>query len=161
MNEEKLSAKEVDAMLKKLSKHFGEPVMPVGQYCAALGLWQHAIREKYLWLKKKLDAGEAKIPIQTGLFLQGQGAFNYDKDVDSEMENAKILSQEIDHVFMQIQKSNLLARLIYCGETLRTERCPAHQGFWSGCDFGPDGSECACQKMQKGGFDSNVTGWLP
>lgn len=60
-----------------------------------------------------------------------------------------------------IQKSNLLARLIYDGEELRTEQCPVHKGHWSGCQWGYP--PCDCQKVMSDGhvgYDSNVTGWL-
>lgn len=52
---------------------------------------------------------------------------------------------------LTIHKSCLLDRLIYGGETLRTEKCPQHQGRWSGCRFEP----CECS------HGSCVTGWLP
>lgn len=51
-------------------------------------------------------------------------------------------------IHVTIPKSNLLYRLLYAGETLRTERCPEHAGVW----VGPvTGGSCEC-----GG-----TGWLP
>lgn len=53
---------------------------------------------------------------------------------------------------IDLEKSCLLARLIYAQEPLRMRRCPLHKGRWSGC-----GRECphGCY------FGSNVTGWLP
>lgn len=51
-----------------------------------------------------------------------------------------------------IYKSNLLHRMLYLGEKLRTIKCPAHNGRWSGCK---ELGTCACQS----GW--NVTGWLP
>ncbi len=59
-------------------------------------------------------------------------------------------------------KSNLLYRLIYLGERLRTEKCPVHDGHWVGCAFG---TYCDCQKVidPEDGlvyYDSNVCGWL-
>lgn len=38
----------------------------------------------------------------------------------------------VAYVELQIRKSNLLARLIYGGEELRTRECPRHRGRWSG-----------------------------
>lgn len=32
--------------------------------------------------------------------------------------------------FSQVKKSNLLARMIYGGEKLRTKQCPRHKGEW-------------------------------
>lgn len=150
---------EAEAMLRRLSKHFKEPVMPIGRYCAALQLWQCALREKFDWLKSKLAAGETKIPmVLTG--VSDDSVFKeWSRNVASELESAKQLSNDVDHVFRQITKSNLLSRLLYSGESLRTKRCPAHQGFWSGCSSQDEA--CGCQKMQNGSTDSNVTGWLP
>jgi hypothetical protein len=62
------------------------------------------------------------------------------------------LSQSIGEVFLAIRKSNLLARLIYGGQKLRTRKCPVHKGHWSGCVFEDPG--CGCLD------GSNVTGWL-
>ena len=51
--------------------------------------------------------------------------------------------------FMRLaaSKSNLLGRLVYGEQDVRTEMCPTHKGHWSGLD---DGS-CKC----------GHTGWLP
>jgi hypothetical protein len=62
----------------------------------------------------------------------------------------------------EAMKSNLLYRLIYLREPLREEKCPKHQGRWSGCAFG---TYCDCQKIINPAdglvyYDSNVTGWL-
>ena len=54
-----------------------------------------------------------------------------------------------------ISKSNLLARLFYGGEELRTEQCPIHKGKWSGCTLVKD---MECEGVCADGF--NVTGWL-
>lgn len=66
----------------------------------------------------------------------------------------------------QAHKSNLLYRLIYLGEPLRTEKCPVHEGRWSGCSWGDalKTGWCDCQKVRtpdgRVGYDSNVCGWL-
>ena len=59
------------------------------------------------------------------------------------------LESQVRHVFLQIQKSNMLYRLLYRGEPARTIKCPKHLGKWSFsfseiCEHG-------CQ----------LTGWLP
>lgn len=54
-------------------------------------------------------------------------------EYDSEAANALM------YVELQIRKSDLLARLIYGGEALRTKKCPVHDGRWSGitpCEHG-------------------------
>jgi len=52
-------------------------------------------------------------------------------------------------IITDIEKSNLLWRLIYNGEELRTEKCPKHEGRWSGYSF--EGCVYGCGE----------TGWLP
>lgn len=49
----------------------------------------------------------------------------------------------------EIMKSNLLARMIYGGEKLRTKQCPRHHGVWFGV---PGMIECE--------YDCGGTGWL-
>ena len=56
-----------------------------------------------------------------------------------------------EYVSMQIEHSNLLWRLLYAGEAVRTKPCPIHKGRWSGC--GPDPG-CGCWSY------GNITGWL-
>jgi len=55
---------------------------------------------------------------------------------------------------LSIIKSCLLHRMIYLGEPLRTEKCPIHQGQWSGIKFErcPHGCDATC---------GCSTGWLP
>jgi len=54
---------------------------------------------------------------------------------------------------LAIRKSCLLDRLIYGGETLRTEICPVHLGRWSGCSMDPQPAGCNCR------HDICLTGW--
>lgn len=63
-------------------------------------------------------------------------------------------------LWIVIPKSNLLARLLYGGEKLRTTPCPVHCGTWSGvpfpaawfkADLSGNPYYCGCQG----------TGWLP
>ncbi len=143
----KLSDEEVKEMLAKLSKHFGEPVMPVGQYCAALNLWASALRMK----SDRLTA-----------FARAEVKRSADRAASDAADEAFKFANAVDWVFMHIGKSNLLSRLIYEGESLRTEICSVHKGRWSGCAWPEkDADACACQRMQRGAIGSNVTGWLP
>lgn len=50
---------------------------------------------------------------------------------------------------MAIYKSNLLSRLLYFNEEVRTVQCPLHMGVWSGCHPEPCPHGC------------HYTGWLP
>ena len=65
--------------------------------------------------------------------------------------------------WFEAMKSNLLFRLLYLREPLRTEKCPKHDGRWSGCSWSKP--YCDCQKVIDPVtghvvYDSNVTGWL-
>jgi hypothetical protein len=136
--DDEMTDEEAKALLAKLEKHFREPVMPVRQYCAALNLWASAQRDKATRLAE----------------IENPGPY----EIESAKDAARF-ANEVGHVFLQIEKSNLLHRLIYQRESLRTEACPVHKGKWSGCVW--DDKPCGCQGVQAGGFGSNVTGWLP
>jgi len=62
------------------------------------------------------------------------------------------LIEAIDTVELSMKKSNLLYRLIYLGEKLRTKPCPIHKGHWSGCSPDPCPEGCSS--------GSDITGWL-
>lgn len=121
-----MTDEEAEALLYQLSRHFNQPVQPVGRYCAALRVWENAVNDRAV---RTRDPDDAKF------------------------------AEMVSRVFLQISKSNLLSRLIYDGESLRTEPCPVHQGRWSGCVW--DDQPCPCQATQAGQFGINVTGWLP
>lgn len=53
----------------------------------------------------------------------------------------------IHEVMLAVEKSNLLARMIYGGEALRITKCPEHKGHWTGNGKCPHGC--------------GLTGWLP
>ena len=112
----KYTKETAEALLKDLSDHFKEPVMPIGRYCDALRTWRRANEE-------------------------------------SGNPDRKYIVDATAIVFLAISKSNLLARLLYEGEQLRAEKCPVHEGKWSGCTWG-DGK---CPHCMSG---SNVTGWI-
>lgn len=115
----KLTDAEVAEMLAKLKAHFHEPVMPVSEYCSAIKTWFRAI--------EALNNGDdTKNPESR----QGHTYWRF------------LRSIEID-----IRKSNLLYRMIYHGDPLRSEKCPEHQGHWDGqaqmllgCTYGCGGT---------------------
>ena len=127
------SEAEIDRFLEEVKA--GVPVMPVTFVCKFLEKW-------------------AEVYGQTPHPAGAKGT----RYADEEQENQyrKDIGEKAQYIFLQIRKSNLLARLIYGGEALRTKPCPAHKGRWSGCKM-PDEVECngACMA------GSNVTGWLP
>jgi hypothetical protein len=59
-------------------------------------------------------------------------------------------------VLAALSKSNLALRLVYGGQELRIEKCPKHDGHWSGCVW-PRRPEDACACTD----GADVTGWLP
>lgn len=104
----------------------GTPVMPVTFICDALGEWAKLYRE----------------PVADPR--------------DGENERRLKVGESAQFVFLQIIKSNLLARVLYGGQEVRTVPCPVHKGRWSGCAIA---SETECKGACMDG--SNVTGWLP
>lgn len=113
-------------MLQELEDHFGERVAPVSHYCAAFETWMKVLEDKYRQVSK--EKGE--------------------KEADREVWGSRIIPHFRD-IQLHIQKSDLLARLVYGGEKLRTKPCPEHKGKWSGLHFEPCPHGCG------------YTGWLP
>jgi hypothetical protein len=112
----------------ELEKHYGEPIWPISDFCDRLGLYIQALKE----------GREDKRAFYT--------SSPYSKEItDFLIDNGPT-------IITFARKSNLLFRLLYLRQPLRTKKCPKHQGHWSGCKFGLDGCECQV------GFD--VTGWL-
>lgn len=123
----KTREEEIDRFLKAYED--GIPIMPVSMFCDFLKTWARMAGEPHPVAPEKRE-GENK----------GRAA----------------LGEAAQVTFRDIQKSNLLWRLIYGGETLRTKPCPVHRGRWSGCMLPP---ETACKGACMSGI--NVTGWLP
>lgn len=107
---------EAEAALAALRQHYKEPVLPLSRFCAAITTWFRVI--------ERLN----EVPDESGRSRQGSRYHNVLRLVERD-----------------IRKSNLLGRLLYLGEKLRTVQCPTHNGRWTG-----DG-DCACQG----------TGWMP
>jgi len=102
---------------RKLAAFYGEPVLPVSAYCNAFATWLDALAEKY------------RDPAHT------------------QYAPAWLRHRDGADILLAIRKSNLLYRLIYCGEPLRERKCPLHQGVWSGI------GDCV--------HGCHQTGWLP
>lgn len=108
------------------------PNVPVGRFCESLRAWGEAIR-------------------------------NDDSTDRSGERDARLVAVPalLDQLQLPMTKSNLLYRLIYLGEPLRTTKCPTHRGHWSGCSWSHP--YCDCQKVifeGDVGYGCNVTGWL-
>lgn len=118
-----ISDDEAKGLLDLLVRHYKEPVLPMSRFCEAISTWFHCIEQ--------VNAEERKAEPDRK-FWQSQGRDYY---------------QHLHRIELDIRKSNLLARLLYGGEKLRTRKCPEHQGHWRGIGTCPHG----CQ----------LTGWLP
>lgn len=164
-DEPKLTDEEAEAMLARLSRHYGEPVMPIDRYCAALSTWGRVIGERlerhreelFPNIKSKDDAkqsaaykaySEAMDAVDAGNLKPGDDLKRWSALLD--LHTDKTLAHEVAHVFLQIRKSNLLARLLYNGEKLRTKMCPEHKGKWTGIEWGNNRCPPNCQ----------LTGWI-
>jgi hypothetical protein len=107
-------------MLEQLSAYYGQPVKPVGDFCATIRKFVNTV----------IEASDHP------------DACKYDNKAD-----------RLASAILDVEKSNLLYRMLYLGEEPRTKRCPVHKGRWSGCVF--EDGHCECQ------HGANVTGWLP
>lgn len=146
-----------------------EPVLPVTRYCAALELWQSAMRQRaerarealYPGIHGPYDAAERKAAWEKYDAEKAKSLRDIRNPTERDYAVSKLrdyerVSEQIDFVFLQIRKSCLLDRLIYGGQALRETPCPVHKGRWSGCAWPVDPKDaCACID------GSNVTGWLP
>jgi len=68
----------------------------------------------------------------------------------TDYQHGQAYADHLGHILMDIEKSNLLARLFYGQEKLRTKKCPVHNGHWSGIEH--DGNTCS--------HGCELTGWL-
>jgi hypothetical protein len=121
----KITPEQASEMMAQLATYYGEPVRRISEYCNGFRVWQKAIEAACL----RETEEHAKKSLER-------------------------MRDDIHRVSLHVTKSNLLARLLYDGEELRTEPCPIHKGRWSGCQWG-DGE---CPHCMSG---SNVTGWIP
>lgn len=134
MVDKKLQEDEVKALLSKLQDHFGEPVMPVSQYCKALRTWARCIEE--------LNEPKRDPYCEVHHFLEGDGRCT----CATTHAHGRDYAKHLHRILIDISKSNLLYRLLYAGESLRTQKCPEHKGQWSGlpslvnCPHGCDGT---------------------
>lgn len=67
--------------------------------------------------------------------------------IDRDGYDGSGLARAVSVVGLGIEKSSLLARLLYEGEPLRTKKCPVHDGTWCGINPCPHGC--------------GETGWVP
>jgi len=116
------SEAEAEELLLLLQKFYGQPVMPLGRFCKAITTWMQCI------VQNNTD------PELSKTLLHGSDYYTF-----------------LNEISTDIEKSNLLGRLLFAREPLRTKKCPIHKGHWNGqaMFFEPCPEKC-------GG-----TGWLP
>lgn len=68
----------------------------------------------------------------------------------SQLADFEESAHQVERTSLAIHKSNLLARLLYSGEKLRTVMCPEHKGIWSGIEWSDTVCPHRCQ----------LTGWV-
>jgi hypothetical protein len=165
----KFTDEEAEALLKELSVHYGVRVAPVAHYCSAFEDWRKAIQGRASRLFDELYPGiqgDSRSPetiaaharykaekVERDLkVLRTRGEEPTQRDYD--LNTLEGYRQEVllmDGFAIDIHKSDLLYRLIYCGEKLRTEQCPEHKGEWSGLEHPDHRCPHGC----------GLTGWLP
>ena len=122
-----LTEEQAQGLLDVLKRHYKQPVLPMSKFCDAISTWFRCIER----VNRKEQ--EANPDEKT---WRSRGARYYD---------------QLRNIERDIRKSNLLARLLYSGEKLRTRECPEHKGKWSGCAAPGQGCPHGC----------GHTGWLP
>lgn len=108
-----MTDEEAQKALQALREHYRQPVLPLGRFCDALKTWFRAIE------KRNID------PALHDPHRSPQG-----KDYHTVL---RLIERDI-------RKSNLLYRLIYEEQKLRTDQCPVHKGHWTGADCECDGT---------------------
>jgi hypothetical protein len=93
-----------DELVAELSRRHRKPVMAVEKYCEAMNIWWRVFMEKF-HKQYKADKARGGTGTSDGLSMES-----------------------LRWVHLSIRKSNLLYRLIYLGEKLRTRPCTTPHG---------------------------------
>jgi hypothetical protein len=162
----KLTDDQAEGMLRQLTEHFKQPVMPISKYCDAFRTWEKAIYARADRLKYDLYPGMSQVsgPEAEADWEKYKNEMADPSTVEIprrwEIHNLKgFISAvtQVQSVSTMIRKSSLLARLLYGGEKLRPTMCPEHKGTWSGLEFpampGFDARTCE--------HGCNLIGWIP
>ena len=126
-----LSAQEAQELLHRLEQFYKEPVLPLGKFCHAMERWMDCI------VKNNTDP----------TLMQGEAGHGYG------------YFRSLSQMRIDIRKSNLLGRLLYAKEPLRTRMCPLHKGHYDGeamffkkCPHLCDGTGWLRARGQDGGY---------
>jgi hypothetical protein len=119
------SREEIRELLLHLQQFYGQPVLPLDNFCHAFELWMDCI------VKNNTDPALHRDGIKHG----------------------HIYFEFLNLIRIDIRKSNFLGRLLFAREPLRTRMCPIHKGHFNAgpcflrnahsCAMGPDGSGSA------------------
>jgi len=130
------SKKEAEEMLAQLEKFYRQPVLPLRHFCQALETWMDCI-----W---KRNSEPAEIELRED--LRPHPYFKH-----------------LPQMRIDIRKSNLLGRLLFAKQQLRTRRCPVHNGHWSGeamffedCPHHCDGTGWLRERQQDGRYTGEL-----
>jgi hypothetical protein len=125
------SRKEAREQLKRLEEFYGVPILPLSAFCDGMGTWMDCI------IKNNADPE-----------LNKGGAHHGCKYYEA-----------LNQMRIDITKSNLLGRLFYAKEPLRTRMCPLHKGHYSGeamffqkCPHLCDGTGWLRENLSDGGY---------
>lgn len=121
-----MSALDVDYCVNFAKSHYNEPVMPLSKFCNAIITWANIISENCRNNQETHSNGIKRIQ-------QGDAYHNY-----------------LFKIIIDIQKSNLLYRILFLEEEPRKNKCPIHNGHWSGIEW----NDSKCQ------YGCNLTGWI-
>lgn len=124
---------EAERLLRLLKEHYKEPVMPLHRFCNAISVWFRCIERN-----------------------------NTDPELSKGCCQGNEYYGVLRWVEIDIQKSNLLRRMLYLREPLRTEMCPIHKGHWNatamfeGCPHDCDGTGWLRPRPGSGGDTSGA-----
>ncbi len=125
------SREEAREQLKRLEDFFGAPVQPLWAFCSGMSTWMDCI------IKNNTDPE----------LTQGSMSHGYK------------YYEALNQMRIDIRKSNLLGRLFYAKEQLRTRMCPVHKGHYDGqamffqkCPHLCDGTGWLRERQQDGGY---------
>ena len=123
--------KEAQEWLRRLERFYGQPVLPLNRFCDAIELWMDCIARN-----------------NTDPAL-----------VDGDSRHGRKYFEFLRSIRIDIRKSNLLGRLLYAGEPLRTRMCPLHKGHYDGdamffhkCPHKCDGTGWLRERETDGGY---------
>jgi hypothetical protein len=130
--------KEAQELLARLERFYQQPVLPLHKFCEAIELWMDCI------VKNNTDPALV--------------------DESAEGEPDQPYFRFLDQIRIDIRKSNLLGRLLYAKEELRTRMCPVHKGHWDGkamlldhCPHLCDGTGWLREQKTDGGYTGGLS----